>query len=407
MPQRSRVSSRFFMKQLIQAARKDFRTSYSLARYQFAKETFNVRHFFKPKNGMGDELQLIGIRITDMCNLRCHTCGQWGDNGYLVGKSLKELKSREVPLDVYKRMVDEVVEAGWSPIWYFWGGEPMLYPGIIELLHYIKDRGMAISLVSNGTNIAKYADDIIETCKILHISVDGPNEEIHNTQRPGVAKTHNNFKSVQEALEVLSAKKKERDLFYPYIVPISCITCYNIDVVADLYKFVAQYADAHMFYLTWWIDAESANEHTEDFKRRFGFEPQTHYGWIGSWKDFDQGMIFDKYQELIQISESNGGKCPPMIMPELNSREDIKRYYSDHKSTFGYNQCVSIFMTLELDSNGDASFCRDYHDYIIGNIKESSVKELWNNEKARKFRSSISQDGPMPVCRRCCGLMGF
>jgi radical SAM protein with 4Fe4S-binding SPASM domain len=407
MPQRSRVSSRFFVRQLVNAARKDFRTSFSLAKYQFAKETFNLRQFFRPKDGSGGNLELIGIRITDMCNLRCHTCGQWGDNGYLVGQSLKDLKAREVPLEVYKKVVDDVVAAGWRPIWYFWGGEPMLYPGIIELLHYINDRGMAISLVSNGTNVAKYADDIVKTCKILHISVDGPNEEIHNTQRPGVAKTHNNFKTVKEVLEVISAKKKELNLFYPYIVPISCISCYNIDVVADLYRFVAQYADAHVFYLTWWIDPESANEHTEDFKARFGFEPQTHKGWIGSWKDFDQGQIFDKYQELVDISESNGGKCPPMIMPELKSREDIIEYYADHKSTFNYNQCVSIYMTMEFDSNGDVSFCRDYHDYIIGNIKDTPITELWNNEKARKFRRSITEDGIMPVCRRCCGLMGF
>ena len=46
---------------------------------------------------------------------------------------------------------------------------------------------------------------------------------------------------------------------------------YNIDVVVDLYKFTSQFADAQIFYLTWWIDAESAQEHTEDFEKRFGF----------------------------------------------------------------------------------------------------------------------------------------
>ena len=92
-----------------------------------------------------------------MCNLRCHSCGQWGDNGYLVGESLKDLKQREVPVEIYKNLVDQIVDEGWSPVWYIWGGEPMLYPGLIELMHYIKDRGMPISLVSNATNIARRA----------------------------------------------------------------------------------------------------------------------------------------------------------------------------------------------------------------------------------------------------------
>ena len=78
-----------------------------------------------------------------MCNLRCHSCGQWGDNGYLHEYSLKELKQREVPVEVYKNLVDQIADKGWSPVWYIWGGEPMLYPGIIELMHYIKERGMA------------------------------------------------------------------------------------------------------------------------------------------------------------------------------------------------------------------------------------------------------------------------
>ncbi len=351
-------------------------------------------------------MQLVSLRITDMCNLRCHSCGQWGDNGYLLGESLKELKQREVPVEVYKQLVDQIVDAGWSPVWYIWGGEPMLYPGLIELLHYISERGMTISLVSNATNIARRADDILETCKIIYLSVDGPNEEIHNMQRPGVTENYDNFTDVKAALETLSAEKERRNVAFPYIVPLSCITMYNIDDVVDLYKFTSQFADAQIFYLTWWMDSHSAQAHTEDFERRFGFKPQTHYGWIGTWKDFDHGAIFDRFEEMEKLSETQR-RCPPLMMPHLNTREEIQTYYSDHNETFNYNQCVSIYMTMEIDSNGDVSLCRDYHDYIIGNIKTDTVMDMWNNEKARKFRTSISSDGIMPVCRRCCGLMGY
>ncbi|MCH8295129.1 radical SAM protein [Candidatus Poribacteria bacterium] len=406
MALRSRISPRFLVNQLATALSDDWATSYALMKYQMAKESFNLRHPFGVQHGRGDGVELVSLRITDMCNLRCHSCGQWGDNGYLLGESLKTLKQREVPVEIYKGLVDQILDAGWSPIWYIWGGEPMLYPGLIELLHYIKERGMPISLVSNSTNIARRADDILETCKILYLSVDGSNEEIHNTQRPGVTKNYDSFKDVKAALETIHEGKKQRNLAFPYVVPLSCVTMYNIDDVVDLYKFTSQYADAQIFYLTWWMDSKSAQEHTEDFERRFGFKPQTHYGWIGTWKDFDHGVILEKFEEMNKISKAQR-RCPPIMMPNLNTREEINQYYTDHSETFGYNQCVSIHMTLEIDSNGDVSLCRDYHDYVIGNIKTDAITDIWNNDAARKFRSSISTEGIMPVCRRCCGLMGF
>ncbi|HLZ10787.1 MAG TPA: SPASM domain-containing protein [Chloroflexota bacterium] len=51
--------------------------------------------------------------------------------------------------------------------------------------------------------------------------------------------------------------------------------------------------------------------------------------------------------------------------------------------------------------------CRDYHDYVVGNVKTATISELWNSEPYLKFRRSIDRDGLMPVCTRCCGLMGY
>ncbi len=406
MPTRSRIKPRNFLKHVTSALTDDWRTSTNFASYQLAKETFSYRHPLGAKHGRGDKLRQISVRITDMCNLRCHSCGQWGDNGYLIGQSLKELKQREVPIETYKKLVDDLVEQNLSPLWYFWGGEPMLYPNIMELFHYIHDAGMPITIVSNGTNMAKYAEDLIETCQIIWLSIDGPNEEIHNTQRPGVSKKHDNFRDVKNALETLARVKQEKEKFYPLIVPISCITAYNTDYVTDIYRLTNEHADMHIFYLTWWIDPHSAQEHTKDFERRFGFKPKTHYGWVGAWHDFDHSLILDRFKEMEEISDKTG-RCAPIMMPKLTNTEDIREYYTNHKASFGYDQCVSIFMAMEIDSNGDVSLCRDYHDYIIGNIKTDSVESMWNNQKALQFRSSIATEGTMPVCRRCCGLMGY
>jgi radical SAM protein with 4Fe4S-binding SPASM domain len=413
MATRSRVPARFIAKDLLKVMLTDQRTFANLVGLQIAKETFDLRHPFGTAHGRGDKVRQVSLRITDLCNLRCHTCGQWGDHGYLLDKPLKDLKQNEVDVAVYKRLADQFVDQGWSPIWYIWGGEPMLYPGMIDLLYYISERNMPIMMVSNGTRIAQHAKEIVDTCNNIWLSLDGPNAEIHNQQRPGVSASMDNFKMVEEALIALNEEKMRRHSVYPYISPISVVASYNIDYLVDIHHFARQYADSHIFYLSWWIDEESAADHSRDFQRRFGFEPHTHLGWLGSWKDFDHNLVYDKFQEIYQIFDNyqhnpNGYKrCVPLMYPHLSTREDIRLYYEDHHAVFGYEQCVSIFMTMEIDSNGDVSLCRDYHDYIIGNIKNQSLMEIWDSEESRKFRASISTEGLMPVCRRCCGLMGY
>lgn len=409
---RSRIPTHFWSEQLTKVALADWPTLSSFASLQIAKETFTLRHPFGAKHGRGDDVQQVSLRITDMCNLRCHTCGQWGDNGYLHGKSLKELRKNEVPVATYKRMVDQIVAEGWSPGWYIWGGEPMLYDGLLDLLYYIAARDMPIMMVSNGTHLAEHAKEIVDTCKILWVSVDGPTADIHNEQRPGLSKGLDNFKMVKEALAAVSEEKHRRNSLFPFIAPISVIARYNIDHLVDIYRFTSHYADAHIFYLSWWIDPESAADHTADFQARFGFEPKTHLGWIGDWKDFDHQLILDKFEEMYalmnQTETTNGQqKCVPLMYPHLSSNEQIQQYYEDHRAVFGYTQCISIYMTMEVDSNGDVSLCRDYHDYIIGNIKTDSIVDIWRSKEAETFRRSISNQGLMPACRRCCGLMGY
>ena len=57
--------------------------------------------------------------------------------------------------------------------------------------------------------------------------------------------------------------------------------------------------------------------------------------------------------------------------------------------------------------NGDVVTCRDYSDYVTGNIEENSITEIWNNEKYQNFRNVLKDEKLLPICSRCCGLMGF
>jgi radical SAM protein with 4Fe4S-binding SPASM domain len=62
----------------------------------------------------------------------------------------------------------------------------------------------------------------------------------------------------------------------------------------------------------------------------------------------------------------------------------------------------------EIMPNGDVVPCRDYSDYVVGNINDKSILEIYNGEGYRKFRGLLKNHGGLiPICARCCGLMGY
>jgi hypothetical protein len=104
--------------------------AHKLAALQGEKWLFNLL-YFRADSGRARKIRQLSFRITDLCNLRCHTCGQWGDRGFLHGQNLRDLKLNEVSRERYREVLDDLVAHGHRPFVYLWGGEPMLYEGSV------------------------------------------------------------------------------------------------------------------------------------------------------------------------------------------------------------------------------------------------------------------------------------
>jgi pyruvate-formate lyase-activating enzyme len=77
-----------------------------------------------------------------------------------------------VPLEVYKRLFDQV--AHFRPWFFLWGAEPMLYPDVLPLIGAIKERGMKVSLVTNGTTMKDKIPALVELgIDVILFSIDG------------------------------------------------------------------------------------------------------------------------------------------------------------------------------------------------------------------------------------------
>lgn len=376
-----------------------------LTRLQMEKWMFNHLHP-KHKEGTAKKIRQVSIRITDICNLRCVMCGQWGEKGFLHGKDLSELRRAEVPVERYIELMHDLVAHKHRPLLYLWGGEPSLYNGWLELIEEATKLKMPCSIATNGTKIEENAERIVNAPMfLLQISIDGHNAELQNRIRPGVGNL-NSFESINRGIEAVREIRKARKTNLPLIASLTTISRDNAKHLVDIYEAFKDKVDMFVFYPSWWIDEKSAAAHEKDFERRFGFKPTLHWGWMGGWKLEDYQEMDRQLRELDKRSKA-WSQPPIVFIPNIRGEENLKAYYNDHSALFGYTQCISIFQAVEIDSNGNLSPCRDYHDYIVGNVKENTITEIWNNEAYKKFRRSLATDGLMPVCSRCCGLMGY
>jgi len=357
-------------------------------------------------SGRARYIRQVSIRITDLCNLRCHTCGQWGDHGFLHGKNLADLKREEVSPARYQEVFEDLVAHGHRPLIYLWGGEPMLYEGTLAIIERAAALGLPTSIATNGTRVAAMAEPLVQApLFLLQISIDGHTAELHNRARPGAGGA-DNFADITKALAAVGQARKAAGRNLPLIASLTVISRENFRHLVDLYETFRDRVDMFVFYLSWWITEDRAQSHEEDFGRRFGFRPHCPWGWLGDWKPDDYGEL-DRQLHLLQ-ERSRPWSAPPVVfIPSIQGEENLRAYYTDHSERFGYDQCVSIYQVVEVNSNGDVSPCRDYHDYVVGNIKDHTLTELWNSERYQSFRRSLTTEGLMPVCSRCCGLMGY
>ena len=345
--------------------------------------------------GTSNALTRIDLKLTNACNLRCKMCGQWGETGWHVNQPASFIREL-VPLETYKRMADEV--APYKPWISIWGGEPFLYPDLIPLLACFKEKGFAVTLSTNGLTLAKEAERIVDLgVDFLYVSIDGP-REIHDSVR-GLKGA---FDRTTAGIRAVQEQKRLKGRAKPFIVTVAAANKENahiFDSVCEVTEDVK--ADAFLGCYGWFQTDKSCLRHEDVMMNKLGTFPQSQRGWLWSFGEIDSAALVESIRRI----KTHRWSFPCIFLPEL-SYEEIPRYYKEHSNTFGHDKCLIPWTTVEILANGDVATCPDFPDYVVGNIKQTSILEMWNNDKYQKFRNHLKTDGLLPVCSRCCGLLG-
>lgn len=122
---------------------------------------------------------LVVWDFTHKCNLNCKHC--YSNSGATTEQELTTKQALAV--------VDQLADAGVTAL-AFSGGEPLMRKDFFEVARYAADRGLYISVATNGTLLTKETVQKLKQAKInyVEVSIDG-----------ATAKTHDTFRGVQGA----------------------------------------------------------------------------------------------------------------------------------------------------------------------------------------------------------------
>ena len=358
------------------------------------KKAMQVDHRFY--GGKTHELGLIYFRLTPLCNLRCVMCGQRGDKGVLKGAFAAEESRKIVGLEVYKRLVDEIKHK--QPTVYLWGGEPFLYPELFPLVDYMKDAGLPVSVNTNGTHLARNAEEIVrKRWHALFVSLDGFEETNDKIRGEG------SYRRVVEGFEAINREKKKQGSHLPHMGIVSTVNNLNYK---DLFRLAEAAQD---FGLSWHIFnlGTYTNEAIVERQRAFMREKlDTEIGCLQAYDtDYNEGIDGQELYDILTRIHSMETDHPIITVPALNP-EKINTYYGDLEVPVR-TRCSVPWSQANIDYDGGVHFCADYPDYKLGNIKDEKFFDIFNGERARKFRDTLkaSPDGMFPGCVRCYQAM--
>lgn len=332
----------------------------------------------------GSPLQIVW-NITKACNFRCVHCYENAGK-----KEPDELTAEQIHAGI-----DKLADFGVTSI-AFSGGEPSIHPNILEFIQHATDRGMYVSMATNGfkTGNMKRAKEFADAgLQFVQISLDGINP-----------KTHNDFRRVPHSWERAVESIKNFKELGVFVEVSTTVTQNNIDEVPEMIDFMRDLnVDWYMLYN--FIPTGCASEVTE-----LDLTPEQRFDLLktiyvenkkGDMQILSTAPQFADVVTSIQTDDDN------MVPTHFFNPEYTNPAMKELADFVGGCGAGRFYMSVE--PNGEMFPCVFFpHDDILrlGNIQDTDMEDMWkNNEVLLKLRNKDILEGHCGECdsKYICG----
>ncbi|MBY8990784.1 MAG: SPASM domain-containing protein [Candidatus Lokiarchaeota archaeon] len=344
----------------------------------------------------------VALQVTEACNLRCKMCYYWGETGCY---SNAETSRKPEVLDF--ELLNPVLHflSSVKPFYSLFGGEPLLYPQLEELILTVKGLGSIIDTPTNGTMLEEHASMLVRTgFDSVRVSIDGP-REINDLQRG-----KGSFDKAMAGIETLYQEKLKNGKRIPIIDVIYTITPTNFLSIEQFFleELNLSAIDRVSIQMENFLTAQMGDSYSNFLKSEFNITSERY--WRGLLRSPDDFNGMNTRELALQVNKvyktlgSLGKKI--LLLPPTFSRENLSAYLKADwdKMTDTYQSCLVPWYSVDITASGDLAPCHVYYDLTMGNLHEQSFEEIWNGDRYQKFREYMLQNKFMSICPGCCIL---
>jgi MoaA/NifB/PqqE/SkfB family radical SAM enzyme len=334
--------------------------------------------------------QEIGLQLTSECNLRCKHCFEWNTSGY--NHLIPNNAGKYLDIKIIKNILEETTTV--KSNLFLWGGEPLIYNKLDELIDLLHVHNRWTVICTNGIFVYKLLDGLIKISKnvALLTSIEGFEKENDEIRGDGsFKKAMDGIKEVLYLIKLGEFKGKQS---------VHCtISNANVSSLFEFSLFCEKLGiDTLYLCFPWYISPSVAEKMDSFYNEHF-----TDNGSLKSWYSFSFKLNIDNIDILLNEMEKINGKSwnirirfQPAV--ELNEVHDF--VIGTEMAAQRKTKCLAITNRMDVLSDGSVSACKLFREFIVGNLYENSMKEVWNGEKFNKFRCLLSSS-LMPACSKC------
>jgi len=318
------------------------------------------------------------LELTYHCNLQCPYCYVGSDRN-----------KQELTFDEWKNVIDQIPFYG---IVTLVGGEPLLRKDFIDIFAYVSKRVLnKTHIVSNGILLN---DEIIKVfikykLLLLSISLDGyGNNHDKNRGKEGI------FDIIISNLENLKSQNQKQMIDIKTIVLEN-----NLDDLVKLYKLCEKmnFEFLSISFLrnnNWKQNSILQENFIPEFNESYPIKPY-----------FDVEHFKEVYKEIESLKGKTKLRFSPKFEYSINPLEKIEKFFTlpeNIQTNKIYKECTYPYNNIMINPEGFIYPCLSMK---IGNIKENTIKELFNHPKYCCFRKNLKANGgTFGACQLCCEL---
>ncbi|HNZ01117.1 MAG TPA: tungsten cofactor oxidoreductase radical SAM maturase [Anaerolineaceae bacterium] len=314
------------------------------------------------------DVQKLYLEATTGCNLQCRTCIRniWGDPSALMKwDTFEALMNSLDGLPELKRVV-------------FTGfGEPLSHPRILEMIERVRQRGLAVSIGSNGLLLReKMARELVRLgVDRLVVSVDGVKPETYGDVRgAGLSELLDNVRRLNDI-------KQEVNTLIPALGIEFVVLKSNIDELPALTQ-LASHLNASRVLVT------NVLPYTADMRDQmlYGYDPQPSLD-ARNWPVHSGAWVTWGSLDLPRMHWGAERRC---------------KFIQDRSMVIGWDGGVTPCYALSHNYSYYAidGCAKQVERYVLGNVNQQTLADIWMSEDYVLFRSEV-RSFHFPSCPNC------